>query len=70
MKILLIEDEQELSNSIQLYLKGNDLLCESVGNIEVALEKIAIYQYDCILLDLSLPDGNGFDVLVRIKKKK
>ena len=68
MKILLIEDEQELSKSIQQYLKGNDFLCESVDNIQNAFDKIAMYEYDCILLDLSLPDGNGFDILKKLKK--
>ena len=68
MKILLVEDEQELSNSIQQYLNGNDFLCESVNNVEDAFEKIAIYEYDCILLDLSLPDGNGFDILKELKR--
>jgi len=68
MKILLVEDEQELSNSIQQYLNGNDFLCESVNNVEDAFEKIAIYEYDCILLDLSLPDGNGFEILKELKR--
>ncbi len=69
MKILLIEDEQELSNSIQQYLNGNEFLCESVNNIQDAFDKISVYQYDCILLDLSLPDGNGFDILKKLKKE-
>lgn len=68
MKILLVEDEQELSKSIQQYLNGNDFLCEPVDNVEDALEKIEFYEYDCILLDLSLPDGNGFEVLKALKK--
>ncbi|HHH54787.1 MAG TPA: response regulator transcription factor [Bacteroidetes bacterium] len=68
MKILLIEDEQELSKSIQQYLNGNDLQCEFVDNVADALEKIECYEYDCILLDLSLPDGNGFEVLKELKK--
>jgi DNA-binding response OmpR family regulator len=68
MKILLVEDEQELSKSIQQYLNGNDFLCEPVNNVEDALEKITMYQYDCILLDLSLPDGNGFEILKKLKQ--
>ena len=68
MKILLVEDEQELSKSIQQYLNGNDFLCEPVNNVEDALEKTTMYQYDCILLDLSLPDGNGFEILKKLKK--
>ena len=67
MKILLIEDELELSKSIQQYLSVNDFLCESVNNIQDAFDKIALYQYDCILLDLSLPDGDGFEILKELK---
>ena len=67
MKVLLIEDEQELSKSIHEYLKGNDILCEQVHRIEDAQDKISMYQYDCILLDLSLPDGNGFEILRELK---
>jgi DNA-binding response OmpR family regulator len=67
MKILLIEDEQELSKSIQQYLNGNGVLCEAVNNIQEAFDKITIYQYDCILLDLSLPDGDGFEILKALK---
>ena len=67
MKILLIEDEQELSLSILQYLNGNGVLCEAVNNVLEALEKITMYQYDCILLDLSLPDGDGFEILKALK---
>lgn len=68
MKILLIEDEQELSKSIQQYLNGNDFLCELADNLQDAFEKTTMYQYDCILLDLSLPDGDGFEILKELKR--
>lgn len=67
MKILLIEDEQELSKSIIQYLSGNGVLCEAVDDVSGALEKITMYEYDCILLDLSLPDGDGFEILKELK---
>lgn len=67
MKLLLIEDEKDLANSIQSYLKGNDFVCECVMNTKDAISKISTYDYDCILLDLSLPDGNGFEVLKELK---
>lgn len=70
MKVLLIEDELSLSKSIHQYLESNDIVCESVSNIFDALEKISMYNYDCILLDLSLPDGNGFKVLEYLKTEK
>ena len=67
MKLLLIEDEKELALSIQKYLTDKDFVCEWVYNKKDAIEKISIYDYDCILLDLMLPDGNGFDILKELK---
>ncbi|MFN8284354.1 MAG: response regulator transcription factor [Chitinophagales bacterium] len=67
MKVLLIEDEKELANSIQAYLVSNEFICEWVFTVDAAIEKIASHEYDCILLDLGLPDGNGFEILESIK---
>ena len=67
MKLLLIEDEKELALSIQKYLTDKDFVCEWVFNKNDAIDKISIYDYDCILLDLMLPDGNGFDILKELK---
>ncbi len=69
MKILIIEDEIEIANSIKSYLKTNDIHCETAGNYQTALDKIALYRYDCVLLDLMLPDGNGFSILKELKKQ-
>jgi DNA-binding response OmpR family regulator len=69
MKVLLIEDEHELADSIIQYLKGNDFICEWANTIESANDKISSHVYDCILLDLSLPDGHGFDILKELKQK-
>src|ERR1051325_6204928 len=69
MKVLLIEDEHELADAIIQYLKGNDFICEWASTIESALDKISSHTYDCILLDLSLPDGHGFDILKELKRK-
>jgi DNA-binding response OmpR family regulator len=70
MKLLLIEDERELANSIQTYLAGNDFVCEWVITKEAATDKILTYDYDCILLDLMLPDGNGLEILKELKRQK
>lgn len=67
MKLLLIEDEKELGVSIQKYLSSKDFICEWATDIKIALDKISIYDYDCILLDLMLPDGNGFEILKELK---
>nr|WP_315210774.1 response regulator transcription factor [uncultured Flavobacterium sp.] len=69
MKILIIEDENEIATSIKSYLSSNDIICEVANSIKVAIEKIDLYSYDCILLDLMLTDGNGFKILELLKKQ-
>ena len=69
MKILLIEDEHGLAQSILEYLSKQDYLCEHVTTCHSALEKIQAYDYDCILLDLTLPDGDGLSVLETLKEE-
>jgi DNA-binding response OmpR family regulator len=69
MKILLIEDEAELATSIADYLRSNQVICERVATLNAALDKISVYDYDCILLDLNLPDGDGFRLLSELKKR-
>ena len=70
MKILLIEDQAELAKSIIDYLVSYNFVCEWVKDEITAIEKISIYEYDCILLDLMLPNGNGFEVLKEIKRQQ
>ena len=59
MKILIIEDHKDLATNTTDYLKKEDYVCEVATNAKEALEKIELFEYDCILLDLMLPDGNG-----------
>ncbi len=68
MKILIIEDETELMIAISNYLAKENYICELADNFQKAFEKIAIYEYDIIILDITLPDGNGIDLLKFIKK--
>jgi len=70
MKILIIEDERELSQNIVTYLSADDYLCEQAYNFNDAIEKIFLYTYDCILLDLNLPGGDGLKILEKIKQKE
>lgn len=63
MKLLLIEDEPALSETIEKYFTGDGGLCEVCTNVSSAIEKISLYEYDCILLDIGLPDGDGFAVM-------
>ncbi len=69
MKILIIEDEIEIANSIKNYLSSNDFVCESASTLKIAIEKIDLHSYDCILLDLMLTDGNGFKILQILKSQ-
>ena len=69
MKILIIEDEKALSNSIEEYLSEERHICEAVYNYRDAVEKINLYEYDCIIVDINLPDGSGFDLIRMIKEK-
>ena len=68
MKILIIEDEKELAKSMIDYLTGENYLCEQVGTFKEAINKISAYDYDCILLDLMLPGGDGLKILEELKK--
>ncbi|HMG07195.1 MAG TPA: response regulator transcription factor [Mucilaginibacter sp.] len=63
MKILVIEDEQGLRENITNYLNVDGNICESCSALSPALQKLSDYDYDCVLLDIGLPDGEGFDVL-------
>lgn len=69
MKLLLVEDEQELANSFISYLTDHSFVCEWAINAKTAIDKISFYDYDCILLDLMLPDGNGFEILKELKRQ-
>lgn len=68
MKLLIIEDEKALSDSIVSYLSHEEYLCEQAFTYAEALEKTGAYEYDCILLDLMLPGGSGLDILRTIKR--
>jgi DNA-binding response OmpR family regulator len=70
MKILLIEDEIELQKSIRQYLEIEGNVVETASDFRKALDKIVIYDYDCILVDITLPYGSGLDIIKEIKLKK
>ena len=67
MKILIIEDEKALSESIASYLKEEQYICETAADYTTAFYKIETYEYDCILLDITLPGGNGLNILRELK---
>lgn len=70
MKILVIEDEKALLESIIGYFLGEGNICEHASDFQSAYEKISIYNYDCILLDLGLPGGDGLQLLTKLKELK
>lgn len=69
MKILIIEDEPELSKSIAEYLSEKSYLCEFASTFHEAMNKIETFDYACIVLDIMLPDGNGLSILEALKKE-
>ncbi|MEG1589794.1 response regulator transcription factor [Chryseobacterium sp.] len=69
MKILIIEDEKELAQSIAEYLSEENYLCSFATNFREAIDKIENHEYDCIILDIMLPDGNGLEILKELKKQ-
>lgn len=68
MKILIIEDEKELVKSMAQYLRQESYVCEIAYTASEANEKILLFEYDCILLDINLPDGNGLMILEKLKE--
>jgi len=69
MKLLIVEDEIELLNAICDYLQKEDFVCESAPNFFEGEDKLISYEYDVVILDINLPDGNGLDLLKLIKSK-
>jgi DNA-binding response OmpR family regulator len=70
MKILIIEDEKALADSIKDYLSNEGYICEQALTFNKGQEKINIYEYDCIIVDISLPDGNGLKIIETLKSMK
>jgi DNA-binding response OmpR family regulator len=70
MKLLIIEDEKELAASIASYLKNENYTCEVASNFKQALEKVETSDYECIVLDITLPDGSGMQLLKELKNNK
>jgi DNA-binding response OmpR family regulator len=68
MKVLIIEDEKSLSDSIASYLNNENFICETAYDHETAMEKVSLYDYTCIILDISLPGGSGLNILKELKK--
>lgn len=68
MKVLIVEDEKTLAYEMEAFLKKNFYVCDLAHSLKSGLEKAELNQYDFILIDLSLPDGDGLEVLKSAKK--
>lgn len=67
MKVLLVEDEPALRSTLIEALRQGGYVVEVATDFAQAYDKIKVYRYDCVLLDLTLPDGNGLDLLRALK---
>jgi DNA-binding response OmpR family regulator len=70
MKILIVEDEKNLADSIAEYLQQEGYICEIASKLSKADEKINLYNYDCVIVDIGLPDGSGLSVIRSLKENK
>lgn len=68
MKLLIVEDHLDLQLAIRKSLEQSGFLCETASSVKEAEEKINLYEYDTLILDLNFPDGTGLDLIRMIKK--
>ncbi len=67
MKILIVEDEPALQESIQKYLEQQGYVVEAVNDFKAGLQKVHLYNYDCVVVDIGLPYGSGLELVKRLK---
>jgi DNA-binding response OmpR family regulator len=70
MKYLIAEDELELQKSIATYLSREANVCETASDYSEASEKLELYEYDVVVLDINLISGSGLDLLKKLKEQK
>jgi len=70
MKLLIVEDEESLKNSMIQYFKQEGFLCESANSFDDGIRKMEDFQYDCIILDINLPGGSGLQLLKYLRQDK
>lgn len=70
MNVLIVEDFKELADELAEFLRKNGYLCKIVSTCADAEEEVEVNDYDAMLLDLSLPDGSGFEVLKTVRELK
>lgn len=67
MKVLIIEDEPALQQSIKTYLEHQGFVCEAVNDFVAGIHKVRQYPYDCVVVDIGLPYGSGLDIVKELK---
>jgi len=70
MKVLIIEDEFPLLQDVKNYLSKENYLVETAGDFKHAMEKIGEAEYDCVVVDINLPDGSGFEIINELKQSE
>lgn len=70
MKVLIIEDERSLLDAVEKYLSTEGYLCETATEYNSALDKINRYEYDCIVVDITIPNGSGLQIIEELKRLK
>ena len=68
MKILIIEDEPSLRQSIRQYLEHQGYVCETAIDFRTGMEKVMAFNYDCVVVDIGLPFGSGLDIVRELKE--
>jgi DNA-binding response OmpR family regulator len=69
MKILIVEDNQDLADNISNYLEKEGNVCSKAANLFEAENRLMEFEYDMIILDIMLPDGQGLEILRTLKRE-
>ena len=67
MKILIVEDEQDLLSAARDYLGTEGYICEGASNYKQGSDRIRHYEYDCVVVDIGLPDGSGLKLVEELR---
>ena len=70
MKILLIEDNESIILGLEYLLREEGFRCDTVRTVKEAQQSVGREQYDLVLLDISLPDGDGFRLCGRLRQEQ
>ena len=68
MKLLIVEDNHRLAKDMQQFLTENGFVVAHVATLHAAVEKVNVYEYDLVIIDIGLPDGSGLELIPEIKQ--